>query len=71
MATSLDSPLPEIISEEFHQAWTRFDLVAAAKEWSDDRKKVVLPTLLHGKLVEYYVEADEATHRNLGWSVIL
>ena len=65
MATSLDLSLPEITSEEFHQAWTRFELVAAAKEWSDDRKKVVIPTLFRGKLVEYYMEADEATRGNL------
>ena len=65
MATSLDLPLPEITSEEFLQAWTRFELVAAAKEWSDDRKKVVIPTLFRGKLVEYYMEADEATRGNL------
>jgi len=62
MATPLDLPLPEITSEEFQQAWTRFELVAAAKEWNDERKKLVLPTLLHGKLVEYYVEADDATY---------
>ena len=62
MATPLDLSLPEITSEKFHQAWTRFELVA---EWSDDRKKVVLPTLFHRKLVKYYMEADEATHGNL------
>jgi len=62
MATSLDLPLPEITSKEFQQAWTRFEL---AKEWSDDSKKLVLPTLLHGKLVEYYVDADNATRENL------
>ena len=65
MATPLDLPLPEITGEEFHQAWTRFELVATAKEWNDDRKKLVLPALLRGKLVEYYVEADEDTRGNL------
>ena len=65
MATRLDLPLPEITIEEFHQAWTRFELVAAAKEWNDERKKVILPTLLRGKLVEYYVDADEATRGDL------
>ena len=65
MATPLDLPLPEITTVEFHQAWTRFELVANAKEWNTDRRKVVLPTLLRGKLVEYYMEADEATRGDL------
>ena len=51
----MDLPLPEISTEEFHQAWTRFELVANAKEWNADKRKVVLPTLLRGKLVEYYM----------------
>ena len=50
--------LPEITSGEFHQAWTRFELVASAKEWNNERKKLVLPTLLCGKLVEYYVRGS-------------
>ena len=65
MATPLDLPLPEITSGEFHQAWTRFELVASAKEWNDERKKLVFSTLLSGKLVQYYMEADEMTHGNL------
>ena len=65
MATLLDLPLHEVTTVEFHQAWTRFELVAKAKEWNADRRKVVLPTLLHRKLVEYYMEGDEATHEDL------
>ena len=65
MATPLDLPLPEITTEEFHQAWTRFELVADAKEWNADRRKLVLPTLLRGKLVEFYVEAKDATRGDL------
>ena len=61
MATWLDLPLPEITIEEFHHAWTRFELVAATKEWNDKRKKLILPTLLCGKLVEYYGDADDVT----------
>ena len=53
MATPLELPFTEITTEEFHQAWTRFKLVAEAKEWNADRRKLVLPTLLRGKLVEY------------------
>ena len=70
MATPLDLPLPEITGEEFHQAWTRFELVATAKAvngTTPDRKKLVLPILLRGELVEYYVErdVDEDTRGNL------
>ena len=65
MATPLDIPLPEITSGEFHQPWTRFELVSSAKEWNNKRKKLVLPTLLCRKLVEYYVKADETTSGNL------
>ena len=53
MATPLDLPFPEITIEEFHQAWTRFELVADAKEWNADRRKLVLPILPRGKLVEF------------------
>ena len=42
MATPSDLPLPEITTKEFHQAWTRFELVAEAKEWNADRRKLVL-----------------------------
>lgn len=66
MATPLDLPLPEITTDDFHRAWTRFELVAKAKEWNDDRQKLVLPTLLRGKLVDYYTEADEETRGDLG-----
>ena len=59
--TTLDLPLPEITVEDFNHAWTRFELVAKAKEWNADRQKLVLPTLLRGKLVEIYVEANDET----------
>ena len=65
MVTPLDIPLPEITSGEFHQPCTRFEFFASAKEWNNERKKLVLPTLLRRKLVEYYVEADKTTHENL------
>ena len=41
-------------------AWTRFELVSTAKEWNTEKPVMILPTLLHGKLVDYYVELDEA-----------
>ena len=65
MATPLDLTFPKIASGEFHQAWTHFELVASAKEWNDERKKLVFSTLRGGKLVQYYMEADEMTHGNL------
>ena len=65
MATPLDLTFPKIASGEFHQAWTHFELVASAKEWNNERKKLVFSTLLGGKLVQYYMEADEITHGNL------
>ena len=66
MATPLDLPLPEITVDGFHRAWTRFELVAKAKDWNDAQQKLVLPTLLRGKLVDYYTEADEETRDDLG-----
>ena len=49
---ALDLPLPEITIKDFDHAWKRFELVLAAKEWNADKQKVILPTLLHGKLLD-------------------
>ena len=57
--TQLEIPLPEISAEDFSRAWTRFELVAAAKEWDTARKLVVLPTLLRGKLLDYYLDLGD------------
>ena len=65
MAVQLDVPLPEITSEEFLRAWTRFELVASAKEWNEAKQKSVLPTLLRGKLVDYFVELSDETKADL------
>ena len=66
MAVQLDLPLPEITMEDFHRAWTRFELVSTAKAWNAGKQKVILPTLLRGKLVDYYGECSEETrHYNL------
>ena len=54
MAESMDIPLPELTVENFKRAWTRFELVAKAKEWNAAKQLIVLPTLLRGKLVDYY-----------------
>ena len=61
MAVTLDLPLPEITVEDFGRAWTHFELVAKAKEWDAARQNLVLPTLLQGKLLEFYVEASDET----------
>jgi len=59
MAATLDLPLPEITVEDFGCAWTRFELVVKAKEWDAARQNLVLPTLLRGKLVQFYIEASD------------
>ena len=65
MATQFDLPLPEITVEEFSRAWTRFELVSAAKEWNTEKQASIVPTLLRGKLVDYYVELDATTKADL------
>ena len=62
---SLDLPLPEIPVSKFERSWTRFKLVASAKEWNDAKQKLILPTLLHGKLVNVYVALDDETRGSL------
>ena len=64
MAT-FDLPLPEITVEEFFRAWTRFEPVSAAKEWNDEKQASILPTLLRGKLVDYYIDPDTTTKDDL------
>jgi len=44
----MDLPLPEITKEDFLHVWTRFELVATAKEWNTAKRATVLPTLLCG-----------------------
>lgn len=67
MATNDSVPLPEIkaIPEEFDRAWTRFELVAKAKGWDDDRQVAVLPTLLRGRLIDYYTDLSDDKKSNL------
>ena len=55
----MDLLLPEITKEDFLRAWTRFELVATAKEWNAGKRATVLPTLLHGKLVDIYIELSK------------
>ena len=65
MAQSFEIPLPEVTAENFKRAWTRFELVAKAKEWETVKQLTVLPTLLRGKLVEKYVDFDDETKGDL------
>ena len=62
----MDLPLPEITANEFQRSWTRFELVASAKEWDEAKQKLILPTLLRGKLVDVYVQLNETARANLG-----
>ena len=61
----LDLPLPEITVADFQRSWTRFELVASAKEWDAAKQKLILPTLLRGKLVDSYVALNESAHETL------
>ena len=63
--SSFEIPLPEIAEENFTRAWTRFELVSAAKEWQADKQAAILPTLLRGKLVDLYVDFDDDTKKDL------
>lgn len=56
-----DLPLPEITVEDFERSWTRFGLVADAKEWNEDKRLSVIPALLRGSLLDHFLEvpADE------------
>ena len=65
MAEQLDILLPEIVVEEFQHLWTRFESVAGAEEWLAAKQKVLLPTLLRGKLVDIYMGLNDATHDDL------
>jgi len=65
MASQLDLPLPEITIEDFLCSWTQFELVASAKEWDAAKQKLILPTLLRGKLVDIYMSVDDKTRGDL------
>ena len=65
MATSLDLQLPVLVAKDFQHGWTRFEFVAAAKEWTANKQLTVIPILLRGKLIDYYVELEDATKNDL------
>ena len=53
------------MAEDFQCGWTRFEFVAATKEWTANKQLTVILTLLRGKLIEYYVELEDATKNDL------
>ena len=57
---AVELPLPELTDangkEGFLHAWTRLELIAAAKEWDEEKQLKVLPTMLRGKLLDTYIE---------------
>ena len=55
MAESLELPLPELLPEDFKRGWAHFEFAATAKGWDAPRQLTVIPTLLRGKLIEYYI----------------
>ena len=59
MAQQLELPLPEITTEDFERSWIRFNLVATAKKWDEAKQLSIVPALLHGKLVEIFVDLDD------------
>ena len=66
MAESLELLLPELVTEDFKRGWTRFEFVATAKGWDAARQLAVIPTLLRGKLINYYVKLPDDTKSDLG-----
>ena len=64
MAT-MDLPLPEVTVENFDRAWTQFGLVAKAKIWGDNKQLAILPTLLRGKLIDYFMELRDEDKTDL------
>ena len=61
----MELQLPELTAENFQRAWTQFELVAVAKEWNKAKQLAIVPTLLRGKLIDFYMEFDDATKRDL------
>lgn len=62
MATQVDLPFQRSLLKSYlERAWTRFELVSTVKEWNAEKQVSIMPTLLWGKLVDYYVELDATT----------
>ena len=48
-------------------------MVAAAKQWEDAKQVTILPTLLKGKLINYYVELNMSQKGSLKllWTALM
>ena len=57
--------LPELTVGDFERGWIRFELIAAAKDWNNAKRLAIIPTLLHGKLIDFYTELEDATKADL------
>ena len=57
--------LPELTVEDFERGWIRFELIAATKDWNNAKQLAIIPTLLRGKLIEFYTELEDATKADL------
>ena len=65
MTHALDIPLPEIKPSNFEKAWTRFELVASAQEWNENRQLKIVPTLFSERLLDCYMELSEEEKSSL------
>ena len=61
----MELQLPELTVDNFQRVWTRFELVMVAKEWNKAKQLIIVSSLLRGKLVDFYMEFDDATKRDL------
>ena len=57
--------LPDLTTDDFQTAWTRFELIAAAKEWNAAKQLTIVPILLRGKLIDFYTKFNETTKGDL------
>ncbi|XP_065900992.1 uncharacterized protein [Dysidea avara] len=61
----LELPVPELVVEDFKRGWIRFEFVATTKEWDAAKQLAVIPALLRGKLIDYYVDFDDTIKGDL------
>ena len=45
--------------DDFERSWLRFEVVAKAKDWDQAKQFAILPTLLHGKLLDHFVSLSD------------
>ena len=51
--------LLEVSVDNFEHAWKRFRLAAVAKQWQEEKQLQILPILLRGNLVDYYMDLGD------------